>query len=319
MIVDVVATRSHYLDHVLPIWEALPGENRGRLHTPDSLAPGVDRSDSQRRGDVVLVASWGDAQTCRMWRKVVLMEHGVGQSYTSDGVVAHAAYAGADRCDQIDLFLCPNQSVADLNRTACPNAKIEVIGDPYLDRLQHTVVRNPTFDVGFTWHWDLKLGPDEPHIPELQCTFDWWKPAVQRVAKRWSVLGTAHPRAQTSLFPRYRRMGIPTEAAFDDFIGAVKVLVCDNSSAMFHAAGLGIPVVVLNHPEYRRDVDHGLRFWEYADIGPQIDRIEDLSNAIESVLAEPGKHAGRVDAIVEGLFPHRDGLAAQRVIAALLA
>lgn len=319
VIVDAVATQSHYLDHLLPIWEALPIEARGYLSTPEPLRAGIDVGTDGPRGDIVLVASWGDAQTCRMWRKVALMEHGVGQTYRESGVVTHAAYAGADRCDRIDLFLCPNQRVAGLNRTACPDARIEVIGDPYLDRLQHTVVRNPVFDVGFTWHWDCRFGPDEPQIPELQCTFAWWEPAVRGVAERWSVLGTAHPRAQASLFARYRRMGVPTETAFDRFVSSAKVLVCDNSSAMFHAAALGIPVVVLNHPEYRRNVDHGLRFWEYADIGPQVDRLENLSDVIADVLDHPDGHAERASEIVRDLFPFRDGLATQRAVAALLA
>lgn len=317
VIVDAVATQPHYLDHLLPIWEALPIEARGYLSIPEPLRAGIDVGTDGPRGDIVLVASWGDAQTCRMWRKVALMEHGVGQTYRESGVVAHAAYAGADRCDRIDLFLCPNQRVADLNRTACPTARIEMIGDPHLDRLQHTVVRNPVFDVGFTWHWDLKFGPDKPHVPELQCTFDWWKPAVQRVAERWGVLGSAHPRAQASLFPRYRRMEVPTEAAFNRFVGSIKVLVCDNSSAMFYAAALGVPVVILNHPEYRRDVDHGLRFWEYADIGPQIGHLGDLPGVTADVLADPARWATRAHEVCAELFPMRDGLSAQRAASIL--
>jgi hypothetical protein len=51
---------------------------------------------------------------------------------------------------------------------------------------------------------------------------------------------------------------------------------------MWEAAALGIPVVVVNASWYRRDIDHGLRFWEYSDIGPNVDHPADLAEVAKS-------------------------------------
>lgn len=320
VVVDVAASRPHYLDHVAGVWEALPDTHRGRLLVPDRLAGQVERlelprggGDRRGRGDVVLVAGWDDAAGARMWRRVALMEHGVGQTYReTDNPVddRHPGYAGGTgRCGVVDVFLCPNDRVAALNRAACPGARVEVIGSPLLDRLMR-VERAPRFDVGFTWHWDSGL------CPETRCTFGYWQPAVVGLAGQLRVLGSAHPRAQAQLFGRYQAAGIATEGALERLVASVRVVVADNTSALFLAAGLGLPVVVLNHPGYRRHVDHGLRFWEFADVGPQVGEPGDLAAVVADVLRAPD--LVRAGEIVGELFPFRDGGSARRAVEVLV-
>ena len=308
-VVDCYASQVHYLDAVAGVWRAL-GDHRGYLWVPDALLPrvrelGLDRGDDTgRRGDVLLVASWNDACTGALWPRVALMEHGTGQTYGPGG---HPSYAGGQgRCERVDLFLCPNERVATANREACPDATVVVVGSPRLDDLA-VVARHPTVDVGVSFHWNCDL------CPETRSTVDYWWPAVVGYAKEGTVLGHGHPRAHHTLFPRYVDAGIPTAARFEQVVESCRVFVADNTSALFHAAALGLGVVVLNAPTYRRDVDYGGRFWEHACVGWQCDDPSGFPEAVGRALAGPTVEAA---GIVADLFPWR-GQAAQRAADAL--
>ena len=69
---------------------------------------------------------------------------------------------------------------------------------------------------------------------------------------------------------------------------------------------------------YRRNIEHGLRFWEAADVGVRIDEPADLPEAVRIALVDPpGVRANR-EAALDIVYAYRDGRAAGRATAALL-
>ena len=83
--------------------------------------------------------------------------------------------------------------------------------------------------------------------------------------------------------------------------------VCDNSSSLFEFAATGRPVVVLNTPEYRRDVHHGLRFWDAASVGVNCDRPRDLDDAIGQALADAPKQQAARERALDIVYSPRTG------------
>jgi CDP-glycerol glycerophosphotransferase (TagB/SpsB family) len=59
--------------------------------------------------------------------------------------------------------------------------------------------------------------------------------------------------------------------------------VCDTSSTIYEFASLDRPVIVLNSPLYRKDIKHGLRFWDNIP-GIMIDNPWELPSAIDEAV-----------------------------------
>ncbi len=81
MQVDLASSHRHYLDHLLPVWRALPREARGDVYLAAPLLSAIPGArplgalgDSARP---VLVAGFDDLR--RVDGQAILMEHGVGQ------------------------------------------------------------------------------------------------------------------------------------------------------------------------------------------------------------------------------------------------
>ena len=277
---DALSSAPHYRAHLLPLWEALPESLRGNRIDLDGGGPQYRplRSLPQPSGDRVLVASFRDMGHAwhRGYRRIAFLEHGAGQSYQG---LEHGSYVGGPGREHVSLFLSPNESAATIERERYPKARVEVIGDPVLDTLPRRAPDGPPV-VALSFHWDWM------RLPELRTALPHHLSALPDLTRRFQIIGHAHPRAMDRLQPIYRRLGIEIVPSFEEVCRRASVYVCDNSSTLFEFASTGRPVVVLNAPWYRRDIEHGLRFWAAAGIGRNVDQPEDLAEAVACAVAE---------------------------------
>lgn len=287
MQVDLAASYRHYYDHLLPVWRALPEGVRGDVYLASelmALVPGAQRITNLGSERPVLVGGFDDLR--RVSGHAILMEHGVGQSYRHDPdnrlAAKNAAYAGGEGRHGVILFLCPNEYAAGPNREANPQARVEVIGSPYLATLQ--AVERPTPGdrpvVAFGFHWPSTM------IAESGTAWPHWIEAIRRLAEtgRYEILGHAHPRMWRSVVRIYEEYGIEPVRDFTEIVARADIYCCDNSSTLFQWAAVAGPTVVLDSPTYRQNIHHGLRFWDCADVGPRIIEPAALIPAIESAL-----------------------------------
>ncbi len=308
----------HYAAHLAPILEALPDRLRGTLWGPHGVPL---RSPSLLDPDaVVLVAGFNDGRRFA-GRPVVLVEHGAGQSYPGDPRSAHhPSYSGGNEWDHAVGFVCPSDAVADRWRSRYPDTPAVAVGSPLLDRWHRVEpCRTTSTVIAFTFHWDCPL------IPETRSA---WKdysrqlPALVDRFRRlgYGVVGHSHPRWGRFLRDAWTRMGVPVAEGMADLIeGGASVLVADNTSALYEfAAVTDRPVVALNAAGYRKDVHHGLRFWD-AVPGVEVDHPDELPSAIVAALLDEPDLADRRRHAVTTAYAAVDGQAAVRAAAAVAA
>jgi hypothetical protein len=311
MPIDAYATAPWYVEHIAPIWRAL-GDQAGRFHVgriamqaAHGLA-GVTTMPVGGGGNPILTVAYGDmAAARRMGRThIALGQHGAGQSYLGAGGARNPSYPGGSHQDCVGLFLCPNETSARLTREAYPTARVEIVGCPKLDALPpHRPSPNGTV-VAISCHWDARVAPESgsawPHF----------RTALLRLARTYSVIGHGHPRAIARMGPYYRAARIEVVPSFAQVLERASVFVCDNSSSLFEFAATWRPVVVLNSPAYRRQVDHGLRFWSAAGVGINVDGPRELDAAVaRSLELRPQDVAAREQAL-DLVYQPRTGSAA---------
>jgi hypothetical protein len=322
MKVDAFASMRHYAEHLYPIWEQLPEQVRGVF-----WAPGRNHDWGKRlaRRDIhrlVLTAAWQDAKAMRL-SPTVYVEHGSGQSYDGDPkTVAHVGYSGGgDKLDHVRLFICPNETVAGRWRDVFPGTPVAVVGCPKLDRWHSQpsgrIVDGEAPTVAVTFHWENRV------IPETTSAWRYYDRVLPALAadKRWHLIGHGHPRLwgeghRTAISNRWQQLNVPRVPQFADVLDQADLLVGDNTSALYEFASTGRPVVVMNAPWYRRDVNHGLRFWDYPP-GLQVDRPEQLAPTIVRALNDPVPAQALRAAAVGETYAYTDGHAAERAVTAI--
>jgi hypothetical protein len=262
----------------------------------------------------VLVAAYGDLGRAALGlrrKRIALMEHGAGQSYGGRPMAArHGSYAGGQGRGAASLFLHPGEHPAERDRRAYPNARVEVVGAPFLDTLPARE-GEPDRVVAFSFHFNAAIAP------EARTSYPWAYPAIMGLKDRYTLIGHAHPRLFPTLRRRYQQAGIEAVADFRDVCRRADVYVCDNSSTIFAFAATGRPVVVLNPPWYDRKVDHGLRFWEAANVGVQCDDPADLGRCIDQALRDSQAQQKRREAALDIVYAYREG-ASQRAAEVLM-
>lgn len=316
--IDGYATLPHYLEHCAAVWRALPTGRRGTFYVPaghehHARALGIAPKIAPRppiASTPVLVAGWTDLQHTP-GRPAVLIEHGAGQHYLD---TRHRAHPGGPQRGRVGLYLCPNRDVADRNLAAYPEATAAVVGAPHLDHWHARPVPDRAGGpVVISWHFDSAVAP------EARSAWPHYGPAALeqlRTHLGGRLHGHGHPRILDRLRPIYQQHDIPVIDRFTDVLHRAALYVCDNSSTMYEAASIGIPVVALNAPWYRRDIDHGLRFWSHVP-GPQVDDPDQLTTVIDQVLDDPTAALACARPAVARAYIACDGRSAHRAAGAV--
>lgn len=307
------ASRPQYAEHLAPIFDALPAADRAAFRAPRNQPWGTPGLIDP--GDPVLVASYTDAKAIAR-RDLIYVEHGAGQTYQADVRSAgHGAYSGGAGLDAVRLFIAPSEKVAARWRVTYPAASAVAVGCPRIDRYHRSPAPNgPTIAV--TFHHQGGLVPENtwamPHYRRaLAASVAAWR------AAGFAVVGTGHPSAESALRRLWGAIRVPW-ATTDEVFRDGSVLVADNTSLAFEfMAATDRPVLWLDAPWYRRDVDHGLRFWTEADSGLRIGDPADLAEAALAAFADPPEIAARRRATAARVYANVDGRAAERAAAAI--
>lgn len=314
--IDLVATLPHYLAHLAPIWRALPDELRGTAYSPGTIPGLAPLPHAWATDRPVLVASFMDAQRVGA-RPTIYVEHGSGQTYRGDPAGDHPSYSGGPGHERAALFLSPNETVAARWRERYPATPSVAVGSPRLDEWHTSPRARPAgapLTVAVTFHWECLLVPETrsawPHFDPVLPEF-----VARARARGWRVLGHGHPRLWGRIARRWAEIGVDHTAEFDVVLREADVLVVDNSSAAMEFASTGRPVVWLSAPWYRRDVDHGGRFWRWVEAGPHV--TEPDVDALVEAVASAGAWAAVREEIVDEVYPVRDGSAAARAVDAI--
>lgn len=191
--------------------------------------------------------------------------------------------------------------------------------------------RKPVVCISFHWNGS--------HIaPEAGNAFAHYQAILPELARQedFTLIGHGHPK-----FPQLREvfeaLGVEFIADFREVMQRADVYVNDCSSTMYefivapatHVAGMGDargmfarptgeggdraqhvvplrsrPVVLLNAPWFRRNIHHGIRFWEYSDIGPQVNEPGELIGTIQDILVAPGEYQEQREKTVRELYPY---------------
>lgn len=305
--VDFLARRPHWRAHVQPVADEL----RRRGHV---VATYTSHPIDVEPGRITVVASSSDMkEAIRRKRRVVLMEHGAGQSYSN----RHQAHVGGHGRAKVELCLLPNAEALERHdRFYAGQTPGVVVGSPIVDVLTERYGgelpswrrcswedRTPT--VAVSWHFDSSvsieaqgawrhLGTDVVNVLCEMRDVGWI-----------DLLGHSHPKMASVVDPTYEQRAIPIAADFGEVCERADIYMVDNSSTLFEFAALDRPVIVVDSPKYRRSQNHGLRFWWAADIGPRIGRANDVPAAIMLALRDPDEVAKQRRSMIERIYPHR--------------
>lgn len=352
MILDGYASLRHYSDHLDPIIAALPPDLIGTVYSRD-YPPPIKRDLSRP----FLVASFADAQAVAP-NPYVLADHGSGQSYLGVTNGSYSGGDGHERCilflcpsERVSArwrerypntpavaIGCPrldryHESCRVEQWPACRAHNPEVVGSTPTPatRLTHgTGTQSGTMPcpsvttgggassllptVAVSFHWDCAL------LPETRSAWRYYDPHLPRLVAdpRFRVVGHGHPRLWPTILRRWQELGVEPWPDVDQVLSEADLLVVDNSSIAFEMCAIGKPVVLMNLPSYRREVEHGGRYWS-SPPGIQVDHPAELADAICRALDDPPAHrAIRARAVAYAYDGPIDGLASQRAATAIM-
>jgi len=319
--IDFLATQPQYIDHIAPVWDALADNNIGSFYVPQELFGYAqsklkhhlylysyeNNSLSTFSDCPILVASYGDMKYCHRMnpdRRIFMMEHGTGHGF---GTSAYPNGPGERDC--VSLFLPPNQYTADKIHTV-RSTPCEVIGTPKLDWVVDqdlTQYRLHPRTVCISFHH----GGKNRKPPEAGSAFEHYKDIIPELKKQFNLVAHGHPLSRVRDIPFYASIGVPFIDDFEQVMRVADVYVNDLSSTLYEFITTGKPVIVMNAPWFRRDVQHGLRFWDYSNIGFEVNQPGELKKAIDATLLTPTLFLRQRKKAIQDLFPYL-GVSAKR-------
>lgn len=316
--IDFYAKEPHFRDHMEPVFKKI---------TEAGYEAKWVQNDVGSSARYAVVASSGDLERATRDKKMVFfMEHGAGQSYN----VRHTSYAGGPNRQNVCMFLSPGPHVTAQNLKFYPQTPYAAVGVPKLDKWHREMSPEPPDPkscptVVFSFHWDCHV------CPETRSGFEHFKESILEINKmrlengdgeavngEFNLVGHAHPRIRKIVRAFCVEHGIPFLDNFEDVLDQADVYVCDNSSTIFEFASIGKPVVLLNPPMYRKSITHGLRFWEYADIGPNAKDTKSLLAAIRECIHETREDRIERKYRINEIYYPCDGQASERAANAIL-
>lgn len=252
LVIHVLHSFQHYWDHMQPIYARLPDSLQGTVSTSRR-----EILEIWRPGDLVMVAGGIDVHNVRELPKVYV-EHGAGQVYPGDYRSAHhPSYSGGGmRHRNVICYLAPSEAVAARWR---PYAPAYVVGCPKLSDIHRTPRQKVA---AITFHFPATV------CPEAGSAWPAWSNYATSLVSwleddGWEVWAHEHPRWDGEVIKALSGCGALPVKDSETILSEASLLIADNTSLMYEFAALGGDVIALNSPDWRRDVHHGLRFWDY--------------------------------------------------------
>lgn len=289
----------------MPIWAALPEQYRGVVHRLPDSGEVVTRP---AMGHLALVAGWQDVAPLRGQCQMIYVEHGAGQTYVDREHDPSYSGSKGQRHRGVIGYIAPSQIVAD--RWEKPAV---AVGCPKMDHLigsDSPAVDPPT--VCFAWHWDCKMVP-EASSAWLHYERDFEEIILRFRAQGFRVVAHEHPKWRGEMTRRMRGFGLEILDWDEEVFEQANILIVDNSSLAPEMMLLGRPVVFLNAPQYRRDIEHGMRFWDWPMSHPTVDSSEELMAINLWDLIQPSyANAYSLEDTANEVYAFTDGKSSQR-------
>ncbi len=311
-----VATQKQYAHHLIPIYKAMPKTARGLFHVPTPLHTWLKNQgiepchlNTNKGTGPLVTAGICDIETATR-RPIIYVEHGVGMQYANI-CFAHLP-GGHDARDRVNLFLSPSYRCGKIDQEAHPWAQVSIVGCPKMDKYFVTpnVPKPPTTDyISFSTHWDWPL------IPETRSAWPEYRWALKEAARSYKILGHAHPRWGDKIYEDFKGIGLIPCREPNEIFEKSMLHICDNSSLLYEFNLLNRPSVVINSKHYRKNVQHGLRFWDHIP-GCMTENLS-LVELIASSLAQKEETEKHRKAIADLTYVNH-GTATQAAVSALL-